>query len=97
MLETLEHARSSTLSYIGFLESAMSAVPNANPRQIAAFRASIERQLSANHEFAGKLLRAEDFGEVMHLQLEYFKSLTASAAEDANRVSAELYRPRSAA
>jgi hypothetical protein len=94
MLNNLETARTVMQSYMEFLEGAMKAFPNANEQQISAFRAGIERQLATNHAFAGQLLRAKNFGEVMQLQLEYFKSLTTSAAQEASRVSAELSRSK---
>ena len=90
MLDTLEKSRSATQSYLGLFETTMRNFPNAKEDQVGAFKAYIERQVSANHAFVDKLLCAQDFQEAFRIQADYFQSQLKAAAEDATQLGSKL-------
>jgi hypothetical protein len=97
MLDTLEKSKSATQNYLDLFESTMKSVPNAKEEQVGAFKAYIEKQVAANHNFVDKLLRAKDFQEALRIQAEYFQSQMRSAAEDATQFGNKLagaFRPK---
>jgi hypothetical protein len=44
------------------VEKAVRAIPGADENRVATFKAYLERQVAANHDFAERLLRAKDSG-----------------------------------
>jgi hypothetical protein len=87
MIENLEKAQKATQSYVDLI---MRGFPNANEEQISTFKAYIDRQVAANHDFVEKLLRAKDFQEAVRIQVEYFQSQLRAAAEDATKIGAKI-------
>jgi hypothetical protein len=90
MFENLEKVQSATQSYIDTVEKAMRGFPGANEEQITTFKAYLERKVSANRDFAEKLLSAKDFQEALRIQVEYFQSQMKAAAEDATQIGAKI-------
>jgi hypothetical protein len=90
MLENLERVQGATQSYIDMVEKAMRGLPGADEDRIATFKAYVERQVAANHDFAEKLLRAKDFQEAFRIQVEYFQSQLRAVAEDASKIGSQL-------
>src|ERR1700746_1990751 len=97
MLENLEKVQGATQSYIDMVAKAMGGFPGADEDRIATFKAYLERQAAANHDFVEKLLRAKDFQEAFRIQAEYFQSQLRAVAEDANKIGTQMatsfYRP----
>lgn len=92
MLENLEKVQAATQSYIDVVEKAMRGLPGADEDRIATFKAYLERQAAANHDFVEKLLRAKDFQEAFRIQSEYFQSQLKGVAEDASKLGAQMMR-----
>ena len=90
MIDNLERSRSATQSYLDTFEKTMRSFPNAGQDQVAEFKAYIERQVAANHDFVDKLLRAKDFQEAFRIQAEHFQSQLKSAAQDAAKFGSML-------
>ena len=90
MLENLEKVQSATQSYIDTVEKAMRGFPGADEDRIATFKAYLERQVAANHDFVEKLLRAKDFQEAFRVQVEYFQSRLKGVAEDASKIGSQI-------
>ena len=90
MIENLEKAQKATQSYVDLIDKTMRGFPNANEEQISTFKAYIDRQVAANHDFVEKLLRAKDFQEAVRIQVEYFQSQLRAAAEDATKIGAKI-------
>jgi len=90
MIENLEKAQKATQSYVDLIDKTMRGFPNANEEQISTFKAFIDRQVAANHDFVEKLLRAKDFQEAVRIQVEYFQSQLRAAAEDATKIGAKI-------
>ena len=90
MIDTLEKSRSATQSYLDLFEKTMRIFPNAKEDQVGAFKAYIERQVTANHAFVDKLLRAKDFQEAFRIQAEYFQSQLKAAADDATQLGSKM-------
>lgn len=82
MAQSLDRAHGVTQMYIDLLEKTMRGLPNANEDQINAFKESLERQVATNHEFIGKLLRANDFQEALKIQTEYFQQQLKTATDN---------------
>jgi len=97
MLENLERVQGATQSYIDMVEKAMQGLPGANEERVATFKAYLERQVAANHDFLEKLLRAKDFQEAFRIQVEYFQSQLKAVAEDASKISARIFKGPTAA
>ena len=91
MIDTLEKSRSATQSYIYLIETTIQSAPNEG--RVGAFRASIERQVAANHAFVDRLLRSKDFWEALRIQSEYFQSQLKAAADDAARLGVRIAGP----
>jgi transcription termination factor NusB len=77
-------------SYIEMVEKAMRGLPGADEDRIATFKAYLERQVAANHDFVEKLLRAKDFQEAFRIQVEYFQSQLKGVAESASKIGAQI-------
>jgi hypothetical protein len=92
MLENLEKVQGATQSYIDMVEKAMQGLPGANQERIADFKTYLERQVAANRDFLEKLLRAKDFQEALRIQVEYFQSQLKAVAEDASKISAQIFK-----
>jgi hypothetical protein len=90
MIDMLERSRSATQGYLDLFDTTMRQFPNAKEDQVGAFKAYIERQVAANHGFVDKLLRAKDFQEAFHIQVEYLQSQMKAAAEDATQFGSRL-------
>jgi Phasin protein len=90
MIDVLDRTQSATQGYLDLFETTMKRFPTANEDQVAAFKAYIEQQVTANHDFVEKLLRAKDFQEAFKVQAEYLQSQMKTAAEDASRIGAKL-------
>jgi len=90
MLENLEKVQGATQSYIDMVEKAMRGFPGADEDRIATFKAYLEGQVAANHDFVEKLLRAKDFQEVFRVQAEYFQSRLKAVAEDASKIGTQI-------
>jgi hypothetical protein len=90
MLENLEKVQGATQSYIDMVEKAMRGFPAADEDRIATFKAYLERQVAANHDFAEKLLHAKDFQEAFRIQVGYFQSQLKAVAEDASKIGAQI-------
>ena len=90
MLENLEKVQGATQSYIDMVEKAMRGLPGADEDRIATFKAYLEGQVAANHDFVEKLLRAKDFQEAFRIQVEYFQSQLKVAAEDAHQLGTKM-------
>ena len=79
MLDNLEKMEGPKQRYLDMVETTLRGFPGANQEQIGAFKAYLERQVVANRDFVKKLLRAQDFQEVLRIQVEYaagFKQAT---------------------
>src|ERR1700745_1666442 len=81
MLENLEKVQGATQSYIDMVERAMRGFPGADEDRIATFKAYLEQQVAANHDFVEKLLPAKDLQEAFCNQVEYFQSQLRVVAE----------------
>src|SRR6476469_9502076 len=92
MLENLEKVQGATQSYTDMVEKAMQGLPGANQERIADFKTYLERQVAANRDFLEKLLRAKDFQEALRIQVEYFQSQLKAVAEDASKISAQIFK-----
>jgi hypothetical protein len=68
----------------------MRGLPGADEDRIATFKAYLERQVAANHDFVEKLLRAKDFHEAFRIQVEYFQSQLKGVAESASKIGAQI-------
>ena len=90
MLENLEKVQGATQSYIDMVAKAMGGLPGADEDRIATFKAYLERQVAANHDFVEKLLRAKDFQEAFRVQVEYFQSRLKGVAEDASKIGSQV-------
>ena len=90
MLENLEKVAGVTQSYIDMVERTMRGFPGANEEQIRTFKAYMERQAAANRDFCEKLLRANDFQEALHIQVEFCQSQLKAAVEGANQIGAKM-------
>ena len=90
MLQNLDKVQSATQSYIDMVEKAMRGFPGADEDRIATFKAYLEGQVAANHDFVEKLLRAKDFQEVFRVQAEYFQSRLKAVAEDASKIGTQV-------
>jgi hypothetical protein len=90
MLENLEKVQGATQSYIDMVAKAMGGFPGANEDRIATFKAYLERQVAANHDFVEKLLHAKDFQEAFRIQVEYFQSQMRAIAEDARTIGTQI-------
>ena len=90
MLENLEKVQGATQSYIDMVEKAMRGFPGADEDRIATFKAYLERQVAANHDFVEKLLRAKDFQEAFRVQVDYFQSRLKGVAEDASKIGSQI-------
>jgi hypothetical protein len=90
MLENLEKVQGAAQSYIEMVEKAMRGLPGADEDRIATFKAYLERQVAANHDFVEKLLRAKDFQEAFRIQVEYFQSQLKGVAESASKIGAQI-------
>lgn len=93
MVDTLEKSRKATQNYIDLLEKTLRSLPNVNEGQVGAFKEYIERQVSANHAFVDRLLRAKDFQEAFRIQAEHFQSQLKAATEDATKLGAKFAEP----
>ena len=97
MLENLEKMGGATQSYIDMVEKTMRGFPGANEEQIGTFKAYVERQVAANHDFAERLLHATDFQEAFRIQVEYFQSqlrvIAADASEIRTKIASSFNRP----
>jgi hypothetical protein len=90
MLENLERVQGATQSYIDMVEKAMQGFPGADEDRIATFKAYLERQVAANHDFVEKLLGAKDFQEAFRIQVGYFQSQLKVVAEDASKIGTQI-------
>ena len=90
MLENLERVQGATQSYIDMVEKAVRAIPGADEKRVATFKAYLERRAAANHDFLEKLLRAKDYQEAFRIQVEYFQSQLRAAAEDASKIGTQM-------
>ena len=90
MLENLERVHEATQRYIDMVEKAVRAIPGADENRVATFKAYLERQVAANHDFAERLLRAKDFQEAFRIQAEYLQSQLRAAAEDARQIGSQI-------
>ena len=90
MLENLEKVQGATQSYIDMVAKAMGGLPGADEDRIATFKAYVERQVAANHDFAERLLHAKDFQEAFRIQVEYFQSQLKSVAENASEIGTQV-------
>ena len=90
MLENLEKVQGATQSYIDAFAKAMGGLPGADENRIATFKAYLERQVAANHDFVEKLMRAKDFQEAFRIQAEYFQSQLRAVAEDASKIGTQM-------
>ena len=90
MLENLEKVQGATQSYIDMVAKAMGGLPGADEDRIATFKAYVERQVAANHDFAERLLHAKDFQEAFRIQVEYFQSQLRAVAEDASKIGSQV-------
>jgi len=90
MLGNLEKVAGFTQSYIDMVERTMRGFPGANEEQIRAFMAYIERQAATNRDFCEKLLRANDFREALHIQVEFCQSQLKAAVEGANQIGVKM-------
>jgi transcription termination factor NusB len=90
MLENLEKVQGAAQSYIDMFEKAMRGLPGADEDRIATFKAYLERQVAANHDFVEKLLRAKDFQEAFRIQVEYFQSQLKGIAESASKIGTQI-------
>jgi hypothetical protein len=90
MLENLEKVQGAAQSYIEMVEKAMRGLPGADEDRIATFKAYLERQVAANHDFVEKLLRAKDFQEAFRIQVEYFQSQLKGVAESASKIGTQI-------
>ena len=90
MLDNLEKMEGPTQRYLDMVETTMRGFPGANQEQIGAFKAYLERQVAANRDFVKKLLRAQDFQEVLHIQVEYFESQLRAVTDDASQIGAKM-------
>jgi hypothetical protein len=90
MLENIEKVQGAAQSYIDMVEKAMRGLPGADEDRIATFKAYLERQVAANHDFVEKLLRAKDFQEAFRIQVEYFQSQLKGVAESASKIGAQI-------
>ena len=90
MLENLERVQEATQRYIDMVEKAMRGFPGADEDRIATFKAYLERQVAANHDFVEKLLRAKDFQEAFRVQVGYFQSQLKAVAEDASKIGTQI-------
>jgi hypothetical protein len=52
MLENLERVQEATQRYIDMVEKAVRAIPGADEKRVTTFKAYLERQAAANHDFA---------------------------------------------
>ena len=90
MLENLEKVQGATQSYIDMVAKAMGGLPGADEDRIATFKAYVERQVAANHDFAERLLHAKDFQEAFRIQVEYFQSQLKAIAADASEIGTKI-------
>ena len=90
MLENLERVQEATQRYIDMVEKSVRAIPGADEKRVATFKAYLERQAAANHDFAERLLRAKDFQEAFRIQAEYLQSQLRGAAEDARQIGSQI-------
>lgn len=90
MIETVERSRSAAQSYIDLFERTMKSLPNANPEQIATFKDYLERQVTDNHAFADRLLRAKDLQEAFGIQTDYVQAQLKNATENAGQFSSKV-------
>ena len=72
------------------VERAMRGFPGADEDRIATFKAYLERQVAANHDFVEKRLRAKDFQEAFRIQVEYFQSELKAVAENASQIGTQV-------
>jgi len=90
MLDNLERMGGATQTYLNMVETTMRGFPGANQEQIGTFKAYIERQVTANRDFAERLLRAQDFQEAFRIQVEYFQSQLRGITEEASQIGAKM-------
>ena len=90
MIETVERSRSVSQAYIDLFERTMKGLPNAHHEQIATFKNYLERQVTDNHAFVDRLLRARDLQEAFGIQTEYFQAQLKNATDNAGQFSSKF-------
>jgi hypothetical protein len=83
MASNLEQARLAMTNYFQFVEKSMSASPLGATDQAKTFRRYVERTVAANFELSDRLLRAEDFQDIVRIQAEFFQAQLRALTEQA--------------